>query len=340
MSNLSKGFQCGLRLLLVLVCWSSFTCSAHDIGITKATFAEQANNHYLLRAQTGTNMSYLYRTPLLPEKCSYIGNPHGEQGATHRSWTFSCAVSLTADDTLLLPWQRDGVMLIATWLDGSTGNQLFDNRAGVIEVDLEQLRAGSGSWADAVRRYTQLGIEHILQGIDHLLFVLALLFITGSGWVLIKTITAFTIAHSITLGFATLGFIHVPPRPVEAIIALSIMFVCWEIMRAREGKISLTYQSPWLVAFAFGLLHGLGFAGALSDIGLPQSEIPVALLFFNVGVEIGQLVFVLIMIGIAQLLTSVFSKTYLKKVQVVPTYLIGTVAAYWFIERMLAIVEL
>ena len=140
--------------------------------------------------------------------------------------------------------------------------------------------------------YLRLGVEHILFGFDHLLFVLALvILVRGWGRVAI-TVTAFTIAHSITLAAATLGFVNVPGPPLEATIALSIMLVAVEILNARRGKPSLTARLPWLVAFSFGLLHGFGFAGALAEVGLPQHAIPVALLFFNVGVEIGQLIFV------------------------------------------------
>ena len=133
--------------------------------------------------------------------------------------------------------------------------------------------------------YLALGIEHILTGLDHLLFVLALLLLTKGTWRLVKTVTAFTLAHSITLGLATLGIVHVPSRPVEAVIALSIVFVAAEIVQARQGRSGLAAQMPWIVAFIFGLVHGFGFAGALSEVGLPEGHIPVALLFFNLGVE-------------------------------------------------------
>jgi hydrogenase/urease accessory protein HupE len=137
-----------------------------------------------------------------------------------------------------------------------------------------------------VNTYTWLGVLHILGGVDHLLFVLALLIITRGGWKLVKAVTAFTVSHSITLTLATLGYVHVPSPPVEAIIALSIVFVAAEILRSRGGKPGLTERAPWIVAFAFGLLHGLGFAGALSEIGLPDQHIPLALLFFSVGIEV------------------------------------------------------
>ena len=199
------------------------------------------------------------------------------------------------------------------------------------------LQAGSGSWSDAARRYLSLGIEHILFGIDHLLFVFALLLIVRGRWMLVKTITAFTVAHSITLALATLGFINVPLRPVEAAIALSIVFLCVEIVHARQGRIGLAVRYPWVVAFAFGLLHGLGFAGALAEIGLPQSEIPIALLFFNIGVEIGQLMFVAVVLGVIWGLQRLQFQAP-SWAQAIPVYVIGTLATYWFIERVVVVI--
>ena len=145
---------------------------------------------------------------------------------------------------------------------------------------------------EVCRTYLVLGVEHILFGVDHLLFVLALLILVKGWRKLVGTITAFTVAHSITLAAATLGFVHVPSKPVEATIALSIVFVACEIVHRRSGRTGLTEAWPWVIAFTFGLLHGLGFAGALREVGLPQNAIPLALLFFNVGVELGQLLFI------------------------------------------------
>ena len=181
--------------------------------------------------------------------------------------------------------------------------------------------------------YFMLGVEHILLGIDHLLFVLALLIVVVGWRKLVGTITAFTVAHSITLALAALGFVHVPGPPVEAIIALSIVLVAGEIIRGRQGKPGLTARLPWIVAFTFGLLHGFGFAGALADIGLPQSSIPLALFTFNVGVEAGQLLFV----GAMLLLYSITRRLQPSPPEWAwraPTYVIGGLAAYWVIERV------
>jgi hydrogenase/urease accessory protein HupE len=187
--------------------------------------------------------------------------------------------------------------------------------------------------------YLKLGVEHILGGVDHLLFVLALLLLVKGRRRLIATVTAFTVAHSLTLAAATLGFVQVPGPPVEAAIALSIAFVAMEIVHSREGRSGLTERFPWIVAFTFGLLHGLGFAGALSEVGLPQTAIPVALLFFNVGVEIGQLSFIALVLAITALArraTGRFSASQPAWGWRVPPYAIGGLAMFWVIQRVAA----
>ena len=197
----------------------------------------------------------------------------------------------------------------------------------------ETLLSGKTSKWQVVQSYTVLGIEHIWFGIDHLLFVMALIIITTGFKKIVKTITAFTLAHSITLSLAVLGYVNVPGPPVEAIIALSIVFLAFEILKLHQGKPSLTAQKPWLVAFSFGLLHGFGFAGALTEVGLPQSEIPLALAFFNIGVELGQIVFVIVVSAILYVLA--LKKDWPLIAKKVPAYVIGTLAAFWTIERIL-----
>jgi hydrogenase/urease accessory protein HupE len=193
---------------------------------------------------------------------------------------------------------------------------------------------GKTTTIDVIKTYTRLGIEHILLGIDHLLFVLALIIITMGKWKIIKTITAFTLAHSITLSLAVLGYVNFPTAPVEAVIALSIVFLAIEIIKLIKGKQTLTSKKPWLVAFTFGLLHGFGFAGALTNIGLPQLDIPFALAFFNVGVEIGQIAFIIVVLAIIKLLT--IKKDWPVVIRKVPAYAIGSLAVFWMIERVVA----
>jgi hydrogenase/urease accessory protein HupE len=181
--------------------------------------------------------------------------------------------------------------------------------------------------------YFKLGVEHILTGTDHLLFVLALLIIVRGMWPLVKTVTAFTVAHSITLALATLGFVDIPSKPVEAVIALSIAVVAAEIVYAYRGRQGFVQRAPWIVAFAFGLLHGLGFAGALREVGLPSEHIPAALLFFNVGVEAGQLLFVAAVLTIVWVFRS--QLTALPRwTRLLPPYAIGSVAMFWAVQRV------
>jgi hydrogenase/urease accessory protein HupE len=180
--------------------------------------------------------------------------------------------------------------------------------------------------------YFTLGVGHILYGIDHLLFVLGLLLIVRGTGLLLKTITAFTVAHTITLGLAVFGVVHIAPTPVEAVIALSIVFLAVELAQHHRGKEGLTYRQPWIVAFAFGLLHGFGFAGTLSRLGIPSGDIPQALLFFNLGVEGGQLAFVAIVLGFIYSLRSL-EIHWPAWTQRVPAYAIGSVASFWLIQR-------
>jgi hydrogenase/urease accessory protein HupE len=199
------------------------------------------------------------------------------------------------------------------------------------------IATGSPRAFEVMRTYTVLGIEHILTGFDHLLFVLALVILVKGVRRLIATITAFTLAHSLSLVAATLGWVHVPGPPVEACIALSIVFVAGEIMHSRAGQPGITERYPWLVAFTFGLLHGLGFASALAEVGLPPLSIPIALFFFNVGVEIGQLLFIAAIFAViggfrwAARRLAVTAPSWAWRI---PPYAIGGVASYWVLERV------
>jgi hypothetical protein len=185
-----------------------------------------------------------------------------------------------------------------------------------------------------VWQYIQLGIWHIWSGFDHLLFVLGLLLLVKKRSRLFWTITAFTIAHSITLALATLHIVTVSSAFTEPAIALSIVFLAVELVHHYNGKDGLTYRYPWLVSFLFGLLHGLGFASALRDVGLPENNIPFALFLFNVGVELGQISFILLIFLIVALLKRVKIKLP-AKVYYIPAYTIGILAMYWFVERVL-----
>ena len=188
-----------------------------------------------------------------------------------------------------------------------------------------------------VAAYLQLGISHILFGIDHLLFVLGLILLVRGTRQLIKTITAFTIAHSITLALATLHLVNVQQSAAEASIALSIVFLALELVRHYQGRDGLTYHYPWVVAFVFGLLHGFGFAGALKEVGLPASSIPMALFLFNVGVEIGQLIFVFSVLGLMRFYRN-WGPALPARTRFITPYIIGSLAAFWLIQRLVLII--
>lgn len=186
---------------------------------------------------------------------------------------------------------------------------------------------------EVARTYLVLGIEHILTGYDHLLFVVSLVLLLGRPWVVVRAATAFTVAHSLTLAGTTLGLIGLAQAPVEALIALSIVFLAVEIVKQEDGVQRLSERIPWAVAFLFGLLHGFGFAGALREIGLPETDVPTALLTFNVGVELGQLVIIGATLAVIALIRRLAPRA-LRAATLGATYAIGITASFWFIQRL------
>jgi len=213
------------------------------------------------------------------------------------------------------------------WLNGAESTAIARPSQPYVGVE------GQRSAWQVAGDYTALGVDHILSGYDHLTFVLALLLIVSGTRRLLVTVTSFTLAHSITLAAATLGVMWVPGPPIEATISLSILFLASELIKVNRGQDSLTARYPWIVAFTFGLLHGFGFAGALNDIGLPQNEIALALLMFNVGVELGQLLFIAAILVLLMALRKV-RREWPAWVHQVPAYGIGGIAAFWFINRV------
>ena len=211
-------------------------------------------------------------------------------------------------------------------LDGSEASQVV--RPTMPEVVLR----GERPWTVTAGEYLVLGFHHILLGVDHLLFVLGLLIIVQGQRMLVKTITAFTVAHSITLGLATLGYASVPGPPLNAAIALSILFLGPEMVRVWQGETSFTIRHPWVVAFLFGLLHGFGFASGLSTVGMPRAEVPLALAMFNVGVELGQLVFVALVLLLYRSLRTLEFR-WPRLAELGPAYVVGSLGAYWTIQR-------
>ena len=310
---------------------------------TKASAHELQPSSFELRQLTSDRYEVIWRAPIyynkphpatliFPDTWETVGTPTVKQlpdSALHRR-----VVSIPNGDIDGSIIRFDGLESTITdvfarfiWLDGTSTTAMARANQPFLEIIAQR-----SAWQVA-SDYTRLGFEHILEGFDHLTFVFALLLIVSGMKLLLITVTSFTIAHSITLAAATLGVMWVPGPPVEATIALSILFLASELVKVNQGKESLTAQYPWIVAFIFGLLHGFGFAGALSDVGLPQNEVPLALLMFNVGVELGQIFFIFIILILIYLLGKINIKWPNWMLQL-PAYGIGSIAAFWLIERV------
>jgi len=273
-------------------------------------------------------------TPRLPESLELVGSPTVQEvpGARVEHATYkSNGESLTGQTIAIegLSEVQTDVLLLVQLQNGNQHSAILRPVAPEFTIPLEasKLKIAGDYW--------RMGTTHILEGMDHLLFVLALLLIVNGFGPLLKAVTAFTVAHSITLALATLGVIHRPSAPTEAIIALSILFLAAEIIHKHNGQIGLTQRWPWLIAFLFGLFHGLGFAGALSEIGVPQNDVPLALLMFNVGVETGQVIFVVAVSLLLAALHKLHGRTAVAMLRTAP-YAIGGIAAFWTIQRVAA----
>jgi len=280
--------------------------------------------------------------PVLPEFLKPLGTPTGHQvpGAYVEKTNYGTDGNALSGSTVRIDGLEavpTDVMLRIKLKDGAEHSAILRGGNNTFTIPAQATR-----W-EVAKSYARMGAQHILEGYDHLLFLVALLLIVGSFRKLLWTITAFTVAHSITLALSTLGVVHVPSAPTEAVISLSILFLAVEILRAQKGEIPLTAKYPWIVSFSFGLFHGLGFAGALSEIGVPQNEVPVALLMFNVGVEAGQILFVTVVASLLLLLGFVGRQLRLGSgvsglADKVLPYAIGVIAAYWTIERTLSFI--
>lgn len=316
---------------------TAISALAHQTEIDQVTLVELGDTRYGIRYAAPPPGMSEFAAPLLPPHCHWVDPEDNvlEETATSLVFETDDGRPLTAEDRIVLPWQRNGVLVVARWRDGTTARQFFMSGAEGIIVELAQLRAGSGSFSATARRYTWLGLEHILGGIDHLLFVAGLLLLVRGMRRLLLTITAFTLAHSLTLALSVLGWVTLPQPPVEAVIALSILLLAVENVRLRQGQAGLAARKPWLVSFLFGLVHGLGFAGALGQLGLPPAEVSPALLFFNVGVEAGQLLFVAGWAAAAWMLSYIKARLP-SPMRLAPHYALGAVSAFWFLERTVA----
>ncbi|WP_371126016.1 HupE/UreJ family protein [Bradyrhizobium sp.] len=316
------------------------------LGAAAATADEFRPGYLELRQQDAETWEVFWKLPaqggqprpggevVFPADTVILSEPRGAMhaGAYAERWRLKRSGGLIGQTVRIdgLPPDVTDVLVRVQRSDGTTQvTRLLPSEPAFVVT----ASAGSG---EVARTYLVLGVEHILLGIDHLLFVLALLLIVKGAGRVVVTVTAFTIAHSITLAAATLGLVRVPGPPVEAVIALSIVFVAAEIVHGANGRPGLTARWPWLVAFTFGLLHGFGFAGVLGEIGLPQNAIPLALFFFNVGVELGQLLFIAAFAVAARLVARVRT-LWPRWIELTPAYAIGSIAMFWVLQRVVAL---
>jgi hypothetical protein len=308
-------------MLLGLLCflWAA-PVTAHEPTIAVLELQDQGKGHYLgnwTLPPVDMNLK-----PIFPPQCNWTPPELncGERGLVGRLSFEGLGSKQSA--TMIRVVSRSGEVQAYTVSAGNPFVTVATNPGTNLAV-----------WLELANTYITLGIDHILLGIDHLLFVLGLIWLVRGRWMLVKTITSFTVAHSMSLAAATFGWVGVPTAPLNAAIALSIVFVGVEIVKLNRGEIGLTARYPWVVAFSFGLLHGLGFATALTTLGIPGATLPIALLFFNVGVEIGQLAFVMLVLC----LTWAHRRAHATLPQwsaSVPAYTIGTVATFWFLSRL------
>jgi hydrogenase/urease accessory protein HupE len=321
---------------------SAFTILAALLALSPA-IAHEARPAYLEIKETAPGQfSVLWRTPVLagmrlpvvlrmPDSLNNTKPPVIEELAdslVERRWIDAGPAGLAGKriDFVGLQGTITDAVVKVELLDGRNWTTFAHPSQPCIEIAADQ------SWAGVMGAYIVQGIRHILFGADHMLFVLGLLLIVKDRWMLLKTVTAFTVAHSLTLAIATFGYASAPMLPLNAAIALSILFLGPEIVKSWRGETSLTIRKPWLVAFLFGLLHGFGFASALTSAGLPRKDLPLALLSFNIGVEIGQVWFIAIIL----LLERAFRQLEIRWprwVQAVPGYTVGALGAFWTVQR-------
>jgi len=275
--------------------------------------------------------------PRFSDDCQQSRQPllQAAVGARLLVWTLHCRTGLRQGASITfdgLPWTLIDVVVRVSYLDGTVKSHIASLRQPVVRLDSPQ------GPPVATAGYFELGVAHILGGVDHLLFVLCLILLVPNVSGLFKTITAFTVAHSLTLALAALEWVRLPQPPVEATIALSILFLARELART-DGTPGIALRRPWAVAWVFGLLHGFGFASALAEVGLPQGDIPLALLLFNVGVEAGQIAFVFAVYPVVRLARR-WRQAVPAWARSLPVYVVGSVAGFWWLQRMATLLRI
>jgi hypothetical protein len=320
-----------LGLLAALACVLPSGAAAHESrpGFLELMEKEPGVYSFLWKKPSGGEIE-IYMAPLVPDRCRLVtsGQQQLTPGALVVRGTLTCEGGIQGK-TLAIDGLQETISDVIVRIhhaDGRLESHL------VKPNDPSVTLGGQTTGWQRSASYVRLGTEHILLGVDHLLFVLGLLLIVGDRWMLLETITSFTVAHSITLAVATLGYASAPVPPLNAAIALSILFLGPEVVRKWRGESSFTIRHPWIVAFAFGLLHGFGFASGLTTMGLPPGEIPMALLLFNVGVEVGQVFFVAIILGLERAFHTLEIR-WPRAIELLPGYAVGSLGAFWTIQR-------
>lgn len=324
---------CAAITVVILLLLAASPVHAHQMRLAYLQISEFDTGTYEIfwKRSAGGDISLRGLAVQLPDSCTRLAEPsfQATSDSVIEVWQTYCTEGL-ANGVVRVEGLAETASDVLVRLDFLNG---ADQVIRLTSEDPKFTVAATGSPFQVAGGYLALGVEHILLGVDHLLFVLALMLIVRGARMLVATVTAFTIAHSITLALATFGVVSVPIAPMEAVVALSIVFVASEIVHSHRGKISLTARLPWLVAFVFGLLHGFGFASALSDVGLPHAHIPLALLFFNLGVEIGQLLFIAVTMAMFMSLRRL-QLAWPSWATLAPPYAIGSVAMFWVIQRI------
>ena len=321
----TRVFVLSLGLLLA----GSPAAGAHDLGVVRVRIVEAQPSQYLVEAKLPPIPGFERLMPGLPERCRLSGVPdlRRSEGSTDVRLLFDCGGSpLTSHDAVRLPWPNQAAFVGMELRGGTASGRFFEASEAGITAGLDTMIAADRTFPATARRYVLLGIEHILTGWDHLAFVLALCLI-ASGWRLVRLVSAFTVGHSVTLALAALGVVNVPIAPTEACIALSIAFVA-----RRAAHAILATPADGALVFAFGLLHGLGFATALTESGIGASEFLLGLICFNLGVEVGQLLFVAVVIGIVAVGRRVLPQQR-NILRVATAYSLGILGIFWTLQR-------
>jgi hydrogenase/urease accessory protein HupE len=315
-----------IGLLMVLLCNAA---TAHEVRTAYLEMTEAQPELFEVQWKQPVTAGRLSIEPILPQDCEPLSAPSPSRAGnliTER-WTTRCGMRTGLIGVTGLSAAHTETIVRINYLDGDVMEQIL--RPSNPRVALSDAPYGVGG-------YFVIGVEHMLFGIDHVLFVVGLVLFIRQPWPLVKTVTAFTVAHSITLVLSVLDLVRLPQGPVEAVIALSILFLARELMVPYHRQSRITHLAPWLMAFAFGLLHGFGFAGALAEIGLPRGQLALSLLLFNVGIEVAQLCVIAAMLAVGWLTGRLLQHS-VPLMERGLAAVIGCVAAFWTIDRVVAL---